>query len=256
LAINGGDGTINRTLTAVVNAYGSEPLPKIALLRGGTMNVLATNLGIRGSSPRILYRLCEAYSSEQEAFATKTISSLKVEDSYGFLFADGIAYTVLDEFYKNKTGPLGAAWLVLRLGLSTLIKGLLFERLMKSERKSIATDGVPYELHQDKETCSIMAASIERMPFGFRLFPFARRKLKQMQWFSVTCEPRSVLWHLPQILLQNRTMLLPFKISGVCERLSITAPQGYTYSLDGELFTSKSTTLTIEPGPNFEFIVI
>src|SRR5690349_19758362 len=47
LAINGGDGTISRTLTAIVNEYKGDPLPPIALLRGGTMNVLAQNLGVK-----------------------------------------------------------------------------------------------------------------------------------------------------------------------------------------------------------------
>src|SRR5687768_275022 len=49
LAISGGDGTICRTLTALIHAYGEVPLPRVALLRGGTINVLANNLGIKGA---------------------------------------------------------------------------------------------------------------------------------------------------------------------------------------------------------------
>src|SRR5438128_2499711 len=44
LAINGGDGTISRTLTAFIHEYDGLPLPKVVLLRGGTINVLAKNL--------------------------------------------------------------------------------------------------------------------------------------------------------------------------------------------------------------------
>lgn len=256
LAINGGDGTINRTLTAMIAAYGEHPLPKIALLRGGTMNVLASNLGIKGSPPRILYRLCEAYSSDQEVFETRSISSLKVEDSFGFLFADGVACSVLGEFYKKKTGPLGAAWLIIRLIFSTLFKGKLFARLMQAETKSIQMDRQPHPQHQNRPSCTIMAASIERMPFGFKLFPYARQKLAQMQWFSITCEPRNVLWNLPRIIFNTKIQSTSCKVSDVCEWLSIQGPPGYTYSLDGELFAAKNNTITIEPGPSFEFIII
>ncbi len=36
LGISGGDGTLHHTLTAMIRAYGTEPLPPIAILRGGT----------------------------------------------------------------------------------------------------------------------------------------------------------------------------------------------------------------------------
>src|SRR4051812_22856783 len=61
LAINGGDGTICRTLTAFIKEYGETgtPLPQVALLRGGTINVLANNLRIKGSPEQVLYRLVD-----------------------------------------------------------------------------------------------------------------------------------------------------------------------------------------------------
>ena len=46
LGISGGDGTNHRTLSTFLEVYGETPLPKIALLRGGTMNNLANQLGI------------------------------------------------------------------------------------------------------------------------------------------------------------------------------------------------------------------
>ena len=41
LAISGGDGTNTVTLTGFMDVYGSNPLPQVALLRGGTMNTVA-----------------------------------------------------------------------------------------------------------------------------------------------------------------------------------------------------------------------
>src|SRR5581483_5397305 len=47
IATCGGDGTNLSTLTALVHAAG-ERLPTFALLRGGTVNTVAENLGVRG----------------------------------------------------------------------------------------------------------------------------------------------------------------------------------------------------------------
>src|SRR3982751_5036060 len=41
LGISGGDGTMHHTLTAMVRAYGTDPLPPVAIPRGGTMNTVA-----------------------------------------------------------------------------------------------------------------------------------------------------------------------------------------------------------------------
>ena len=47
IAVHGGDGTLHRTITALGRAFGDDPIPPIAILCGGTMNVVATSLGIR-----------------------------------------------------------------------------------------------------------------------------------------------------------------------------------------------------------------
>ena len=47
IAVHGGDGTLHKTVTALDRAFGDDPLPPIAILCGGTMNVVATSLGMR-----------------------------------------------------------------------------------------------------------------------------------------------------------------------------------------------------------------
>src|SRR5687768_13824585 len=41
VGVIGGDGTVSSVLTALHAEYGAAPLPRIALLRGGTMNTVA-----------------------------------------------------------------------------------------------------------------------------------------------------------------------------------------------------------------------
>jgi diacylglycerol kinase family enzyme len=249
LAINGGDGTISKTLTAFIKAYGEKALPKIALLRGGTMNVLANNLGITGAPPRILFRLCEAYSGDNPLDSVR-LRSLDVERSFGFLFADGIAYQLLDEFYLNKSGPLGAAWLVFRIWLSALVQGRLFQRMIVASPRTIEANGEKLS----HESLMILAASIERLPFGFRLFPAARQSLQQFQYASVRCAPNLLLRRLISLLLLNQPKNYESKLGGLCSSLSISAKAGYNYSLDGELFTTQKEEIQIRLGPEIEFL--
>lgn len=61
LCINGGDGTIHKVLTALVRVYGTDPLPIVALLRGGTMNTTARNLGLRGRAEDLLGTVVSRY---------------------------------------------------------------------------------------------------------------------------------------------------------------------------------------------------
>ncbi len=250
LAINGGDGTVARTITAFIRAYGQKPLPKIALLRGGTMNVLATNLGISGTPENLLYRLVEGYSSNVH-FAYEDVASLKANSEYGFLYADGIACTVLSKFYENKTGPLGVIWLLIRIISSAIAKGSFAKELLRKHRLKISM--------KDKEaqsitTVTLMAATIERMPLGPKLFPLARRSIAQMQFFYVTTAPEKLVWRLPGLLLPPKLGVSEDRVSQCTQRLEVTAESGYTYSLDGELFTSESGTVSLEIGPVLQFI--
>ncbi len=59
LGVNGGDGTGHVVLTAFARAYGSRPLPRVLLLRGGAMNTVAHGHGIGGTPDAILKSVLE-----------------------------------------------------------------------------------------------------------------------------------------------------------------------------------------------------
>jgi diacylglycerol kinase (ATP) len=60
IGIHGGDGTLHRTVAALIQAFGERPLPPIAILAGGTMNVVARSLGFRTKPERLLAALARA----------------------------------------------------------------------------------------------------------------------------------------------------------------------------------------------------
>src|SRR5262245_44872561 len=59
--ICGGDGTLRQTLTHLLASYAPDPLPKIAVLRGGTMNTVATSLEIYRTPEEHLTYLLSRY---------------------------------------------------------------------------------------------------------------------------------------------------------------------------------------------------
>ncbi|NOY28109.1 MAG: diacylglycerol kinase, partial [Oligoflexia bacterium] len=93
VCINGGDGTLAHTLSALARTWGETPLPAIALLRGGTMNTIAHGIGLSGKPPAILRRLLHRHAQGQ-AQPTTTRHLMRIRDGlgvdrYGFLFGNG-----------------------------------------------------------------------------------------------------------------------------------------------------------------------
>ena len=254
LAINGGDGTICRTLTAFIKEYGetNTPLPQVALLRGGTINVLANNLGIKGSPEQVLYRLVEWHSSGRE-LPTRTMHTLEVEGTYGFLFGNGVAATFLKEYYKRKTGPLGAFVWVMSVYFSRFFGGGLYGRVVQDQIQTLTADAAAPVSHT---TCAVFCATVERLPLGYPLFYSLAKRARCFQTVSFSFAARDAIWQLPVTMLKRQDGSTTGKLSFTCERLDIEADKPFDYTLDGELYVSRSNRLHVGMGPDLEFVTI
>lgn len=248
LAINGGDGTISQTLSAFIKIYETQPLPQIAVLGGGTMNMLAKNLNISGSPQEILTRLIQVYSS-QVPVNEKTIPSLKVEENYGFLFASGTSAHFLREFYKNKTGALGAISLVLKLSFSILSKGDLHKNIVQSEQVSIESPGSGPLAHQ---SLSVLASTVVKVPLGLPYFTQLRHSDHKIQYSSVTMSTSEIAYKLPRLIFNRGNP--KFELTATCNHFSFQSQSKIFYTIDGELYQSDSNNLKISLGPEIRFI--
>jgi len=250
LAINGGDGTICRTLTAFLNEYGESPLPQVVLLRGGTINVLANNLGIKGTPEQVLYRLVEAHSAGIE-LPTRRLSTLLVEGTYGFLFGNGVATTFLKEYYKRKSGPVGAAFWVLAVWASRFFGSGLYDRVVHDQALGLTPDGGD---RFDQRTCALFCSTVEKMPLGYHMFPQLRARKDCFQCVSFTFAAKDAVWQLPVAMIKKEGTAGKM---GFCAReLVIEAEAPFDYTLDGELYLSASSRLHVGMGPDIEFVTI
>ncbi|HMF39227.1 MAG TPA: diacylglycerol kinase family protein, partial [Polyangia bacterium] len=123
IAVHGGDGTLHKTVTALGHAFGGDPLPPIAILCGGTMNVVASSLHIR-ERPSVFLRAIVDADRAGRPLETIRRRCLRIGDELGFLFGSGLPANFLTEYYgPGGYGPGRAAWLLTRAFFSALWHG-------------------------------------------------------------------------------------------------------------------------------------
>ncbi len=115
LAINGGDGTVQATLTEIYNGghFGDEP-PPVAVLPSGKTNLIALDLGARGDPIETLERLIELARTDLAPYTVaRELIALHHGDGEGaqrpvigmFLGGAALADTML--YCREKIYPLG-----------------------------------------------------------------------------------------------------------------------------------------------------
>ena len=251
LAVNGGDGTVSQTLSAMIREYGDKPLPIIVVLGGGTMNVLSLNLGIRKKPEMILSELVHNLSLNNP-LKTKELASIKIGNRYGFLYADGTSALILEDFYKRKTGYLGGAILGVRVVLSALFRTPLAKRLIRGRPIIFAPKPGNALTHYSLGT---YASSLARLPMQLPMFG---KKLMEGQVFrgiSISLKPEELLFKFPFIAFFTKPGHYKGKHNFNCKALEITCEEPFRYTLDGELFTAEDGKVHIEVGPMIRFLL-
>lgn len=249
LGINGGDGTIQRTITTFIHVYKNQPLPKIALLRGGTINIIAGNLGLKGSSKTLLLDLVEKYH-EGSDFTEIPIRTIKCDNQYGFMFTGGFASTFLEEYYKNKTGPLGAALFSLKLAISALRNKGLIKKLVKNIQ-------LTYSGTQTKEkTCTantILASTLPSLPLFLKLFTRVAGTTSFFQLFLLKNRPVEIVYMCLKLLF--RMNLSKFGMVDILTQdICIRTQSKMLIGMDGEIF-GQQNTFSLSLGPVLTFIL-
>src|SRR3954454_1014295 len=113
LAINGGDGTVQASLTEIYNGghFGDAP-PPVAVLPSGKTNLIALDLGARSDPIETLERLIELartdlkpHTVDRELIALRHGDGAQLPVIGMFLGGAGLADTML--YCRNKIYPLG-----------------------------------------------------------------------------------------------------------------------------------------------------
>lgn len=254
VGIVGGDGTITRTLTALLRCYGEASLPRILVLRGGTVNVLATNLGIYGKPKDILADTLDFFHSSNPLHEMP-VRSLLVNGNLGFLFATSGAVRFLEAFYANKTNAFGAGAFFGKLLLDGLSGGRLdgrFAELAAPESMMIRSSWHGSVHETAVQSPVLLASTIPKLPYGLDYFPELANRNDCGELMYARSTGRRLVVDIARSLvtLHKSESNLP---RSRFETLDIQWPGPATYTLDGEILSAPDGKVSVELGPVFRF---
>lgn len=258
LCFYGGDGSVSRGITALIRHQGEKAtIPPVLVVRAGTINMLCSVLGHNEKVERTLNRW-----RVRGPETLKTIPTIKVQvegraPQYGFVFAWGLGFRVLKQYYARSASPdvFDAAVLALKTFLSGLRPDADLRPLFKSEDVNLKVDGKPISVGPLR---ALLAGTISRVSLGIK--PFAPEPICPGS-FHVSANGMSLVkiaLHSPSLLFQlgdqrnlSRRGHRLFSATQVQE-LNCELSEGFT--LDGEMFEIEARSkVKISPGPIVRF---
>jgi diacylglycerol kinase (ATP) len=271
LAISGGDGTNTVTLTGFIDVYGDAPLPLIALLRGGTMNTVASSIGVRRASPEELLGRIVAHQRGRNAGTLATVERhvLRVAPGepdgsgregtgttgqYGFLFGAGVVQGFLAEYYTGEPSPLGAAQTLARGIGSALVGGEMIHRMAKPFRGTVTLeDGTRWD---ERDYLAVAAGTVAHI--GLQFMPFYRfaERPGTFHTLGIYATAAQFVGELPRIW-QGRPMRENRAFEAVTPAMTVqSTEETLRYTVDGDLHEAHPTgRVRVSTGPRVRLLV-
>jgi diacylglycerol kinase (ATP) len=263
IAVHGGDGTLHRAVTALGRVFGPDPIPPLAVLCGGTMNVVAASLGIRAPPMTFLSQVVDATRAGRP-LETLQRRCMHIGDALGFIFGNGLMANFLGEYYgTGHYGPARAAWLLLRAAGSSLIGGPFIRRLFRRFEGTIRVDG---QLLERTSFVGVGAATVREVGLGFKLNHRADDDPERFGVLAIHGAPLSLVpdfWsvHAGRGIAPKRAF------STVASTLEIVPKNGdgdrdgdgkgrggsMAYTIDGDLYRGEGP-LVVSIGPHITFV--
>jgi diacylglycerol kinase family enzyme len=256
LAVHGGDGTLHKIVTALGNAFGDAPLPPLALLGGGTMNVVAASLGINTKPAPFLRMLADA---ARAGLPLDLISRrcMRIGQHLGFVFGNGLAANFLAEYYADDAyGPKRAAWMLARTFGSALVRGPYVRRIFKRFEGEVRVDG---ELLPRTRFVGVNAATVREVGLGFKLNHRADDDPERFGVLAIHARPLALIADLAAVH-RGRGIAPSRAFSAVASTMEITPGAGagagaeMSYTIDGDLYRTSERVLRLSVGPRILFV--
>ncbi|MEO8876309.1 MAG: diacylglycerol kinase family protein [Polyangiaceae bacterium] len=267
LGISGGDGTNHVTITGFIDVYDGSALPRLAFLRGGTMNTVANSVGVGHGKPEgLLGKLIRAYAAraaqpllDVERHVLKIsptekhpTDSGRNADNYGFLFGTGVVYGFLAEYYRGgEPSPLVAAKTLARGVGSTMVRGEMIQRMAKPFHGSVT---VGTETWPERDYLAVAAGTIDQIGLGFKPF---YRFAEQPDSFHILGIHTSAMGLVRELGRVHRAQPISGKktYEAVSQKATVRSADGtMRYMIDGDLHSTKGE-IELSTGPRVKILV-
>lgn len=260
LVIVGGDGTLHQTLSKVLREHEkalSIPLPQVLIIPVGTMNNVATAIGLTRHPAVKLAKLIAAKIREGRPLDVMHRNPLKINDDYGFLYGTGLPVNFLQKCYEHREqrGSTRAVNVILSALGNEIISLLTFmppnQILTRPVHATITLPQmheppvVPFTTHT-----GIMCASVDNLGLGCRGMPDATSqpgcfmlRSTQLGFWGLAANLGPLWAGLP----------LPATFDAVVSQVRIDYHEPTVATIDGDM-TAPTTCDIIECGPTLSFI--
>ncbi len=172
IAVNGGDGTIQAVLTGLFGDRSFQSLPALALLYGGTSNMLPKDFGLKGPQHLVLEKLVKRMKGKRQTIPVVSRPILKVNASgqkplYGMFFGAACIYKGI-QFFHSKVHTIGLS--------GELAHGVVVARFLSAllSRRStlVAPENIRVELdrvdHLPDKYLVFLVSSLEKLILGLK----------------------------------------------------------------------------------------
>ncbi len=259
VAISGGDGTVRAVLGALLSRSPFRRLPRLAVLRAGTTNMIAGDAGLRGRPDHALACLIERAARGGDGLDIVQRHVLRIDPGarrapiYGMFFGAAAIFQGI-EYCKSKIHSVG-----LRGEIGPGITMLRFVLAMARAERTIVAP-VPLSVSIDgaapaASDCEIvLATTLERLFLGLR--PFWGEEDAPLHYSSVRARPRCWLRALPGLLRGRRNRFMTAAngyLSHNARRLQLELDSRFT--VDGEIFSpAPGSPLVFTDGGAVDFL--
>ncbi len=261
LCINGGDGTMQRAVTHMINKYGggSPDIPLLYPLRGGTMNLLADHLKIKGKTTDLLRAARDAerglpelpYVEMPTIEVTREVGG-RLEREYGFLFGNGSLYRFHRVYYRETNGgPAAAAALFFKCVVGGATGRTRYRDVFGLTPARVNIDG--FQMPAEEVTI-VLAVSYQVVVISFDAFREEGEGdfyviATSIPFFKMVTRLHKLLWARGDKVPYPREQFVNQRAA----RIHMECREGY--SLDGEVFEIEEPySLTIEKGPKVKLL--
>ena len=257
VVVAGGDGTLHLLVTELVRASstGGGGIPPLLILRSGTMNMAANNFA-DPRSPVLELRVLGALL-EGGPFEVPTIRAAPLAVSagnldrpiYGFVFANGIAFSILKEYYAGEPSVARAFNVTASIVAGAFISKDIERKYFPDLSSIVRVDGREV---MKRHLRIAVAASAPRLLLWFTPFAGLEPADGCFHFLANNMKTRKIARHFWPLCRGRYSG--PGYFNGSVREVEILDGGGFT--VDGEVYEDhgQRVDVRIEAGPPLEFV--
>lgn len=256
IGISGGDGTIHNVITEIINIYQSSKIPPILLLSDGTMNNIATSIGLNRRSTQILNAFIQIVKDNKSVRLIQR-DTIKIDNRYCFLFGFGIVTNFLREVYdagKNK----GMMSNIRAIGVTF---GEVFNSMMnRSEEELSVLKKMTAKITIDNirlpidEISFVLAGTVQNIGMGFTTLYRANDRPGTYHALMNAMNPLELALEINKIRFGQR-IESDRNYDETVAKMVVESNEPFEYTMDGDLYDSEGQ-LVVEAGTPLDFIIV